>query len=284
MRHELFVKGGEVLPHHQREANKAKITKAKGGIISQLRRNGKGVSSELEAMRRMSQGHRVFVTHEQDERPREITSVRELYAYTPDQMYTLAPEAKAKGGQVSQDAMQLALMNKGGQSKHHYPYAQAHETARLNAIKMLGLHEHNTPEDRAKAMGFDTDAYHVSDSDILAFDNAKLGTNTRHLTGGDPEAIKSAMRGHWFSDRDLTNKDPRGFMFGDVVYPVKLSGHKKINDKEFGSKSYIVKDPKNIRSQFAAFDPAREHETHLLAKHGGRVTHAHHLEIEERPL
>ena len=76
------------------------ITKAKGGIISQLRRNGKGVSSELEAMRRMSQGHRVFVTHEQDERPREITSVRELYAYTPDQMYTLAPEAKAKGGKV----------------------------------------------------------------------------------------------------------------------------------------------------------------------------------------
>ena len=82
------------------DPNDPDITKAKGGIISQLRRNGKGVSSELEAMRRMSQGHRVFVTHEQDERPREITSVRELYAYTPDQMYTLAPEAKAKGGSV----------------------------------------------------------------------------------------------------------------------------------------------------------------------------------------
>jgi hypothetical protein len=76
------------------------LSAAKGGIISQLRRNGKGVSSELEAMRRMSQGHRVFVTHEQDERPREITSVLELHAYTPDQMYTLAPEAKANGGQV----------------------------------------------------------------------------------------------------------------------------------------------------------------------------------------
>ena len=74
------------------------LSAAKGGIISQLRRNGKGVSSELEAMRRMSQGHRVFVTHEQDERPREITSVLDLHAYTPDQMYTLAPEAKANGG------------------------------------------------------------------------------------------------------------------------------------------------------------------------------------------
>ena len=46
-------------------------------------------------------------------------------------------------------------------------------------------------------------------------------------------------------------------MFGDVVYPVKLRKPKKINDKEFGSKSYIVKDPENIRSRFAAFDPFR---------------------------
>ena len=176
---------------------------------------------------------------------------------------TVLPTDKAKGG--------LAHMDKGGQ----YPYAQAHEQARINAIKMLGLHEHNTAQDRAKAMGFDTDAYHVSDADILAFDNAKLGTNTSHLTGGDPKAIKSAMRGHWFSDRDLTNKNPRGFMFGDVVYPVKLSSHKKINDKEFGSQSYIVKDPKNIKSRFAAFDPARQHENDLLAKRGGSVTHAH---------
>ena len=76
------------------------LSAAKGGIISQLRRNGKGVSSELEAMRRMSQGHRVFVTHEQDERPREIKSVLDLHAYTPDQMYTLAPEAKDKGGKI----------------------------------------------------------------------------------------------------------------------------------------------------------------------------------------
>lgn len=87
------------------------LSAAKGGIISQLRRNGKGVSSELEAMRRMSQGHRVFVTHEQDERPREITSVLDLHAYTPDQMYTLAPEGKANGGQVDMDRMRLELMN-----------------------------------------------------------------------------------------------------------------------------------------------------------------------------
>lgn len=121
----------------------------------------------------------------------------------------------------------------------------------------LGLPPNNTAEQRAAAMGFNKTAYHATDADILTFDNAKLGTNTAYLTGGDEDAIKSAMRGHWFSDRDLTNKDPRGYMFGNVSYPVKLANPKIINDKEFHSKSFIVKDPDNIRSRFAAFDPFR---------------------------
>ena len=93
------------------DPNDPDITKAKGGIISQLRRNGKGVSSELEAMRRMSQGHRVFVTHEQDERPREVRSVSELHGYVPDQIYTVHPKhfmqkkadegGKVRGGRVT---------------------------------------------------------------------------------------------------------------------------------------------------------------------------------------
>lgn len=138
----------------------------------------------------------------------------------------------------------------------------AHDLARMRASLPvekggLGLPINNTSEDRARAMGFDVNAYHATDADITKFDNAKLGSNTSYNTGNDTEAVKSAMRGHWFSDRDLTNKDPRGYMFGDVVYPVKLANHKKINDKEFGSESYIVKDPDQIRSTNAAFDPFR---------------------------
>ena len=121
----------------------------------------------------------------------------------------------------------------------------------------LGLPADNTAQQRAAAMKFDKDAYHATDADILAFDNSKLGINTRYMTGGDLDAVKSAKRGHWFSDRDLTNIDPRGYMFGNVSYPVKLANPKKINDKEFGSQSYIVKNPDNIRSRFAAFDPFR---------------------------
>ena len=141
-------------------------------------------------------------------------------------------------------------------------FEMAHDLARMRASLPvekggLGLPINNTSEDRARAMGFDVNAYHATDADITKFDNAKLGSNTSYNTGNDTEAVKSAMRGHWFSDRDLTNKDPRGYMFGDVVYPVKLANHKKINDKEFGSESYIVKDPDQIRSTNAAFDPFR---------------------------
>jgi hypothetical protein len=46
----------------------------------------------------------------------------------------------------------------------------------------------------------------------------------------------------------------------------------------------VMFHPNQIRSKFAAFDPTRTKESDLLAKRGGKVTHAHHLEIEERPL
>ena len=80
------------------------ITKAKGGIVSLLRKHGRPAESDLDAMRKMSNGHRVFIAHEQDEKPREITSVSEMHGYTPDQIYTVDPQHfaqhKAKGGSV----------------------------------------------------------------------------------------------------------------------------------------------------------------------------------------
>lgn len=55
--------------------------------------------------------------------------------------------------------------------KHKAPYEDAHEQARLNAMKMLGLHEHNTAQDRAKAMGFDLETFHGTDApDIESLD------------------------------------------------------------------------------------------------------------------
>lgn len=74
--------------------------KAKGGLVSKLRKHGQGVANELEAMKRLSEGHKVFVVHEQDEHPREVKSVQELAGYAPDQIYTLAPQHKASGGSI----------------------------------------------------------------------------------------------------------------------------------------------------------------------------------------
>ncbi len=51
-------------------------------------------------------------------------------------------------------------------AKPKYPQSEALELARLNAIRMLGLHERNTPEDRARAMGFLDDVYHGSKQDL----------------------------------------------------------------------------------------------------------------------
>lgn len=58
------------------------------------------------------------------------------------------------------------------------PQAQALETARQNAVKMLGLPENNTAMDRARAMGFDTEAFHGTTADIRMFAPEFLGEST----------------------------------------------------------------------------------------------------------
>jgi hypothetical protein len=60
----------------------------------------------------------------------------------------------------------------------------AHEIARQNAVKMLGLSETNTAMDRAKAMGFVDDYYHGTNKEFDAFDINKSGAKT-----GNPNAV-----------------------------------------------------------------------------------------------
>jgi hypothetical protein len=147
---------------------------------------------------------------------------------------------------------------------------QAFRTARTNAALPveqggLGLGPANTAAERAAASGYDVPAFHASDADISAFDNAFLGSNTARNTGDDAIAVASAKQGHWFADRDLTNKDARGYMFGDVSYPVLLRDPATIDDPEFLATSFIQSDPARIRSRFAAFDPMRRDSADLLA-------------------
>lgn len=147
---------------------------------------------------------------------------------------------------------------------------------------------------------FDTYGYHQSDADnIKYFDNKKLGLNT--VGNAANKTIENTSKiGHWFSGKPLSMGNNSLNMFGNTTYPVLLNniepaelsnshqlfnqldeyglkkfkknlddyGHDSIiinKDVETGLPSIVQRDPKNIRSRFAAFDPLRKNSSSLLA-------------------
>jgi len=174
------------------------------------------------------------------------------------------------------DEMRLALTR--GKTKHEH----AHEKARLNAIKMLGLHEKNTAQDRAKAMGFDLETFHGTDApDIESLDPERTKIIKGVFSTTNP---KTASR-YAEDERKRANEKT-----APNVLPllIKSASHETIPKydintinayKNRGAKGVyrpemqtaVTFDPSHIRSRFAAFDPAREHDTDLLAAKGGEV-------------
>ncbi len=61
-----------------------------------------------------------------------------------------------------------AAIKTAGRALKDAPRTQALETARQNAVKMLGLPENNTAMDRARAMGFRSEQFHETGADNLA--------------------------------------------------------------------------------------------------------------------
>ena len=109
------------------DLNDPDITKAKGGSVSLLRKHGLPVDSIDDAHRKMSEGHMVFVAHEQDERPRLVKSVSDFHGYAPDQIYTVHPQHfmqhKAGGGNVQGNQMEQPLVSqfRMGMTRHANP-------------------------------------------------------------------------------------------------------------------------------------------------------------------
>jgi len=202
--------------------------------------------------------------------------------------------------------------------KHKYPHAHAHEQARLNAIKTLGLHEHNTAEDRARALGFDLNEklYHGTNSEFPAFEkHPRYGAGTyatedpeiadiyamgeRREGNAHPNVVPIVARGKKLTVSDLHPEDPHsGGWFRDNM--AKATGMPKtrrmeeqlpkhgydrlqINDmSDLGGvqTQHMFPDPSVIRSRFAAFDPHRVHENDLLAAKGGKVPSVAQMKIE----
>lgn len=148
------------------------------------------------------------------------------------------------------------------------PRSEALETARQNAVKMLGLPENNTAMDRARALGFDTNAYHATQADVDKFKRNRVTPyGDRFFFSPDPEYasqyadVNAAIAGNTQKVKDWKAKNAKDA--GPNVMPVVLkSGGFK--DWTHISPEYVVTEPKNIRSRFAAFDPARVNENDLL--------------------
>ena len=207
--------------------------------------------------------------------------------------------------------MGMAGMTAG---KFEYPQAKALETAQRNASKPisqggLGLPANNTPIDRAKAMGFDTEAYHGTGLQANVDDpsGALLSPDFRdYIESADGLPVRSALFtstspkvGSGYAERQSGQVAPLLLNEGKQAWSnangklwidhFKEKGIPEANARgarTAGYDSYKIKNvidpfdmkfaevadtiamvnPKNIRSRFAAFDPARRNEADILGK------------------
>jgi hypothetical protein len=182
---------------------------------------------------------------------------------------------------------------------------EALEAARRNAVKMLGLPENNTAMDRAKALGFDVSRplYHGTSADVSEFNPAMYGTNTR--AAGDELGIfttakrdlannyaEIAGKGGWHGRREAGNANvmpllakmdsPKKYETASGFYrDADAAAHaRKLGEMRAGLKAegfdsvqvrpdmeeVVLFEPNQLRSRFAAFDPARIKEADLLGR------------------
>lgn len=165
----------------------------------------------------------------------------------------------------------------------------------------LGLPPDNTAMDRARALGFDIDAYHGSTyGDIKEFlpDGGDLSTDTLNWyrtkkQNNEPVGYMNFRSGSFFSPKSEYSGNYTGENTG-LQYPVKLKtdnplklfsdnneGYKPINqpDKNKTIDAMILNnslspddineiaiiDPTQVRSRFAAFDPLKKDSANILA-------------------
>jgi hypothetical protein len=130
------------------------INKAKGGLLhmADAGRVGRGLINVYKEAKQLAQAER------------EANKTKFLEpSKVKERLYHATPKATPKAPQ--DDAFKVA------QQRAALPVEKGG----------LGLPANNTPQQRAKAMGFDIDAYHATDADILAFDNSKLGVETKSI-------------------------------------------------------------------------------------------------------
>jgi hypothetical protein len=139
----------------------------------------------------------------------------------------------------------------------------------------LGLAANNTAAQRAKALGYDTPAYHGTRIDFQEF-QPKSWFSSDPKYASDYSNVKMRIEPENPTQQVLPvltkiTKPHKVQYFGSEADMNKiLDGGKKqtyvIENVGGGNTShYVIKDPKNIRSVNAAFDPKRAKEADILA-------------------
>ena len=167
---------------------------------------------------------------------------------------------------------QVGNVTKGLLSKTQFEKAQ--EIASKNAETLLGLPKGNTAMERAKAMGYNTPAYHGTNVQVSEFSpNSWFTTEPTYASqyanvlqpngiAESPQVIPTLLN---------LGKTKEAQMFTTTDDVMKALGKKNtdsftLSNVGGGSSShYVIKDPSNVRSQFAAFDPAKANEPDLLS-------------------
>jgi hypothetical protein len=154
--------------------------------------------------------------------------------------------------------------------------AKAMENAMLPVKKGgLGLPAGNTAADRAKAMGYDTPAYHGTRIDFEEFQpkswfssdpkyasdysNVKMRVEPENPTQQVIPVLTKITKPHkvpYFGSEADMNK---------ILDAGKKQTYVIENVGGGDTTHYVIKDPKNIRSIFAAFDPKKANSPDMLA-------------------
>jgi hypothetical protein len=208
------------------------------------------------------------------------------------------PTDKAKGGVIDQDAMRLALMNGGGLLKFLNP----------SKIKQPMFHGTNKDIQEFKPAGTSNavflahgpdEAHHFAH--VKARETEGEGKNIMPVYAQvrnafdyeNPEhmkALREYSKKHRYTDKDITHSvgsvgvgNWEEIERKAVQDAIKHLGHDAFYVKEGVSKNLGVYDPRKIKSAIGNRGTYDINDPDITKAHGG-ITHAHHLEIEERPL
>jgi hypothetical protein len=157
----------------------------------------------------------------------------------------------------------------------------------------LGLPANNTAMDRAKAMGFDVNnpVYHGTNKSFDAFDLSKIGSQTSmpfNFPRGVYTSPNANVAGN-YGKGDGSNVMP---LFINKNNPISVTdkmpsseAFKRFNagdaDTFLSSNVAVARNPNQLRSRFAAFDPFRRNEADILAGLGVGVPSINFLDKEK---